>query len=1106
MRLLPVRWFLCITLLAGVILSAANAALAQNCDPWAAQLVSAQGMIEIKRSGSDWGPAKPNDLYCPGDELRVGQNSRADVVLANRALIRLNQNSSLTFEGQKNDRVSLVHMVKGAAHFFSRKPSSLEVRTPYVVAGVRGTEFLIEADDQKAFVLIFEGSVLASNAAGDLVLASGQAATAEADSPPVLSVVARPRDAVQWALYYPPILYQRPPEAVSEKREAFQHALRAEELLEVGQADQAAAQIDQALRLDPAFAEAYGLKAVIAIVQNNKDQALAAANRAVELNPHSAAALLARSYVQQSMFQIEESRKSLEQAVQVEPNNALAWARLAEVHTMFGDLDMALNAARRAAEIDPNVATTQKALGFVYLMQVRTDEAKEAFQKAIRLDQADPLPRLGMGLAEIREGNLESGQRQIEIAASLDPNRSLVRSYLGKAFYEEKNTDLALREYAIAKQLDPLDPTPYFYGAIAKQTTNRPVEALHDYQKAIELNDNRAVYRSKLLLDSDEAARQSALARVYSELGFQEVALREGWKAVSSDPTNYSAHRFLSDSYAARPRHEIARVSELLQSQLLQPINITPIQPRLAESNLLLISALGPAASSFNEFNPLFNHNQVALQASGLVGGNDTYGFEGVLSGIYKKTSISSGYTHFETDGWRDNADQEDKLFNFFLQHEFTYKTNVQLEYRRRELEFGDIRLKFFDSSIFPAQRFTSERDTFRLGARHDISSNSTLITSIMYQQGEFRETHEPFPQPGVLYVDFNELDQKSIGGEIQHLHRSNRFNLVTGLGYFDVDNAVEQYLTFGPPLIPGPPVTPPSIDITDEFSLDLKHGNAYAYLHLNPIKKVTITLGASYDHADSNYLDRVKDQFNPKAGVVWTPFSGTTLRAALFRTLKRTLITQQTLEPTQVAGFNQFFDDEDLTETWQYGGAIDQKFSPSLYGGLEFTYRDLVVPYIRFSEDVKSNEEADWDEYIGRAYMLWTPKDWLALRTEYVYEHLRRDTELSEGVTDSDTHRIPLGINLFHPSGWSVNLTTTYINQRGDFGGFYTGDAIRRGSDSFWLVDTGVSYRFPKRYGSIMLGVTNLFDEDFNYFDSDLNNASIQPERTVFAKITLAF
>ena len=58
-------------------------------------------------------------------------------------------------------------------------------------------------------------------------------------------------------------------------------------------------------------------------------------------------------------------------------------------------------------------------------------------------------------------------------------------------------------------------------------------------------------------------------------------------------------------------------------------------------------------------------------------------------------------------------------------------------------------------------------------------------------------------------------------------------------------------------------------------------------------------------------------------------------MRAAAFRVLKRTLITDQTLEPTQVAGFNQFFDDLNGTEAWRYGGAIDQKFTDTIFGGV---------------------------------------------------------------------------------------------------------------------------------------------------------------------------
>ena len=226
--------------------------------------------------------------------------------------------------------------------------------------------------------------------------------------------------------------------------------------------------------------------------------------------------------------------------------------------------------------------------GFAFLAQVKTAESRAAFETAIELDNADPLSRLGLGLAIIRDGDLDAGGREIEIAASLDPNNSIVRSYLGKTYFEEKRTDLDGREYAIAKELDPNDPTPWFYDAIRKQTINRPVEALQDMQKSIELNDNRAVYRSRLLLDQDLAARSASLGRIYNDLGFQQLGLVEGWKSVNTAPSDYSAHRLLADLYAALPRHEIARVSELLQSQLLQPINITPVQPQLAESNLFI--------------------------------------------------------------------------------------------------------------------------------------------------------------------------------------------------------------------------------------------------------------------------------------------------------------------------------------------------------------------------------------------------------------------------------------------------------------------------------------------------------------------------------------
>jgi tetratricopeptide (TPR) repeat protein len=1135
-RLFSSRLQLIVYLSLTAILLCSRTVRAQSCETPAATVTSVQGTVEAKRVGdAQWQPVHLHNTYCPGDEIRVQDRSRADVTLANESVLRLNANTAMTFEATEEKQSSLVSLFKGAAHFFSRRPRSLEVRTPFTVAGVRGTEFYISVEDDKTLLSVFTGQVVASNEAGSLALTSGQSAVAERDKAPVLRMVARPRDAVQWALYYPPVIYaqsdklkagvdwerqvgtsmasylqgdiQKAFDAIASVpdtvREPGFFTYRASLLLAVGQADEANADIERALNLNPNDSDALALQTIIAVVQNDKDKALSVAQKAVEAAPDSATAQIALSYAQQARFDLEGARASLEKAVQLDPANALAWARLAELHASFGHLDKALKAAKQAVVLEPNLARTQTVLGFAYLTQAETEKARAAFEKAIALDQADPLPRSGMGLAIIRDGNVTAGSRELEIAASLDPNNSLIRSYLGKAYYEEKRGELDEREFDIAKQLDPNDPTPWFYSAIAKQTTNRPVEALRDMQKAIELNDNRAVYRSKLLLDSDLAARSASQARIYSDLGFQQLALVEGWKSVNTDPTNYSAHRFLADSYSALPRHEIARVSELLQSQLLQSINMTPIQPRLAESNLFLISTGGPGALSFTEFSPLFNRNGVTVQASGLVGENDTLAGEGVISGIAGTASFSVGYSHFETDGFRQNADQEDDIFNTFVQVELSPKTSIQAEFRHRDTEFGDLRLKFFPGSIFPTQRNTSESDTLRLGARHAFSPGSVLLSSFIYQHSNFRERHEPFPQPGVLLVDFDQPDQQAVSGELQYLFHSRYINLTSGGGYFDVADELEQLVRFGPPF----PGTPPTRDVPGTTGLDLQHGNVYTYSHINLLKNVTFTVGVSYDHVDSEFLNEVKDQFNPKFGIVWNPFPHTTIRAAVFRVLKRTLITQQTLEPTQVAGFNQFFDDGDLTESWRYGVAIDQKFTTNIFGGVEFSKRKLKVPFLDFTVNPQSppTRDADWDEYLARVYLLLTPHRWLTLRTEYIFERWEREDQFPSGVIEADTHRVPIGINFFHPSGLSAMLTATYFNQDGEFGGFFATDPIRRGSDDFWTVDMAINYRLPKRYGFVSVGVSNLFDEDFQFFDLDLNNASIQPVRMAFGRVTLA-
>ena len=807
----------------------------------------------------------------------------------------------------------------------------------------------------------------------------------------------------------------------------------------------AEADLAEAERADPKSGGVSALRSVIALVGDQKDDALRLAETGAGLDPNSPLPQAALSYAHQGRFEIEKALEHAKRAVELAPKDALLWARVSELELSRGDLDAALEAAQKAETLSPALARTQTVLGFAYLTRIEVDKAKTAFERAIQGDPADPLPRLGMGLAKIRDGDLDEGTREIETAASLDPNNSLVRSYLGKAYYEQKRDGLASSEYEQAKLLDPKDPTPWFYDAIHKQTTNRPVEALRDLQTAIDLNDNRAVYRSKLLLDDDLAARSASLGRVYRDLGFDRIALVEGWRSIIRDPGNYSAHRLLADSYSILPRHEVARVSELLQSQLWQPLNITPVQPRLAESEPLILESSGLAEPSFNEFNPLFTRNRVAVQASAIGSNNSTYGDEVTLSGVWNQFSYSLGQLHYLTDGFRDNNDLVQDSYNAFAQARISPKINLQAEYRHREAEHGDLRLFFVPGDFDRAFRRTLRTDVLRFGAHFALAPHSDVIASVIHLDE-------------VDNID-NVQDTANRGylGELQYLLRTRWIDLISGGSHYSGDQE-DSRPVFG--------------------QADVRHTNGYFYSYWRYPETVTWTLGMSVDALDDPSI-RKRDlhKVNPKLGILWDVTPSTTLRFAAFNVLKRSLPNDQTIEPTQLAGFNQFFDDLNGTFSTRYGVGLDHKFSPDLYGGLEASRRELKVPIGREQDDAVLPD--DWEEQAYRAYLHWAPRPYLALAAQYELEEFSRDIEgpLSNVFPRTVTHTAPISLRVFDPRGFFADVTATYVHQQVNF----DSEAFS-GEDDFAIIDLGTGYRLPKRYGIVRLETNNLFDEEFDY------------------------
>lgn len=1080
-------------------------ASASHCADSIAVAVSVQGTVEEKHQ-DQWTPVKRGAKFCAGDMVRVRKNSRAIVrMIAEQTNVTLDQHTTLSFRNKEKD-FSWLELIKGAANFISRVPQTLKIKTAFVNAAVEGTEFLVTVNDTQTNVSVFEGHVALENSQGKLDLKTGDSGVAKADQAPTQSIKVNPVDAVQWTLYYPPVLSKpdNVPDGVFPPTLKDDHDIKlityyAAQLLHLGRVEEAEQNIEKALALDRGDSNAMALRSIIAIIKNKKDAAIQYAKQAVESN-QSAAGYIALSYAHQARFDLTAAMSAAQDAIKTEPKNAIAWARVADLWLSQAELDKALNAASKAAELDPKLAHSQTILGFAHLTSIDTDNAKQVFEKAISLDQAAPLPHLGLGLAMIREGHLEQGRIEIETATSLDPRNSLIRSYVGKAYYEEKRDELAAEQFALAKQLDPKDPTPWFYDAIRKLTDNNPVDALNDLQESIKLNDNRAVYRSSLLLDSDEASRNASQARIYTELGFNQLALLEGWKSVNTDPANHSGHRLLADSYASLPRHEIARVSELLQAQLLQPINTTPIQPQLAESSLGILQGAGPSDLSNNEFGPLFTRDGISVQANSIVGNNKTVGDDFVISSLTGKTAFSVSQFHYNTDGFRENNDQTHDILGVFAQVAVTPELNIQAEYRDKETDQGDIILNFDPANFSTTDRRRVKQNTHRFGAHYNSSTNSDFILSLINSDrvGNLDITTATGP-----IID-QTIDENGEQYEFQHIYNHSTFNTVSGISSYKID--LEQVDIFdwtpvfgmvcptSPPLPPF--VTLPPCNAMSNYSVN--HDSAYFYSNIKFLNNMSWTLGISHDQLEDRALDL--NETSPKVGVITNLTNTHKLRFAYFETAKRRLLVNQSIEPTHIAGFNQSYDDPNGTLSKRFGIGIDSIINSKLQAGLEGSKRELDVPQFI---DPLTVEIADREEELYRAYLNWKQSNTFALTTELLQEKIDNN---AFGPKIVKTTSLPIALKYFYSKQFSLSLKITAVDQTVNLGSSST---FSKTKDSFTITDLSINYRLPKHIGKISLEVKNIFDDEFLFQDlSDLNSEPeaprYTPERTIFIKASI--
>lgn len=1123
----------------------------------AARLDSAEGEVTSRiGSATEFTPITSGALLNSGDVIRTGRLARAGILFKDGFLLRLAENTTIEIKPPSGSSGQTLSLESGKAFFFSREPKEFPtIASPSVTTAVRGTEFAMQVSKEQTVVSVLDGRVECSNDFGKLALVRGEEGVTELGKAPIKRIMVQQVDAVQWALDYPVIISLEDLEGmqkndqVSNKVKLILEAMKsnidkgdhigalklyeayhaqssntldfyaANLYLALGQVDNATVLLDRVSNSSKDSATSAplvsALRAIILIAKGDKKSARQLLDKPEVKSSRLGAVMLSEAYLMQSEFNLEQSKIKLEQLLQMRPNDPNLIAKLAELELAFGEVERAEQILNKTNTENASILSLR---GFIALTKDESQTAHQRFEQAVLNDDSYALARLGLGLSKIRSGDLEGGRLEIQKAAYLEPTTALFRSYLGKAYFEEERENLAGHEYERAIELDPNDPTPYLYRAYNNLSQNRPVDALKDVEKSIQLNQSRAVYRSRLLLDQDLGVRSAGLAEVFSNLGFGEVARVEAIRSLNRDYTNYSAHRFLAGSYNTIILDD-ASIAESRLANLLSPLSFNLIQSQPSSD------------SSLNEYSALFDKVETRYETGlELSSADDEISPSVAVTHKGEQYGYLLSYDGLLTGGSRSTNFAQRQRSELALQYQPIYDqrfllngSGVYFDQSDDRSDFNEVKFEDWDislgytNSIAPKSKLIAEAAFSN--QRHNFLSNSASREAFFTG---FLPSGELAGELDLLVDQFARERVKSFRGTTQYLYDSDLVGFVLGSQIYFSDTEREERSR----ILDSAIYEDLNYELLSDGYNDLNSYDLYSYTTWHLSRAIDFNLGVNFTEVEFDELElppfvsdtRSATKISPKVGITLYPQEETTIRAAYFEGIRKSSLEDtSSLEPTLVGGINQRFTDTSGIESRNVGLALDHKISGSTYFGVEGLWRhtldrgtisqsSLTADFDQMthhqSVSILGQDELHFEEFGAKTYLYQVITDSLVGGLDYYWSGVSGPSDIYEGDQDRQLNRITASLRYFDISGFFLFGKSSWREQNLDLGSEDGADS----NEDFMLFDAGVGYRIPKRHGSIILQCNNIFDQDFTYDQSLGLEEFVRPDFSVSLLAKLNF
>ncbi|XP_010413233.1 PREDICTED: probable UDP-N-acetylglucosamine--peptide N-acetylglucosaminyltransferase SEC isoform X1 [Camelina sativa] len=399
------------------------------------------------------------------------------------------------------------------------------------------------------------------------------------------------------ALEHSNMVYQRNP-------------LRTDNLLLIGaiyyqlqEYDMCIARNEEALRIQPQFAECYGNMANAWKEKRDTDRAIRYYLIAIELRPNFADAWsnLASAYMRKG--RLSEATQCCQQALSLNPLLVDAHSNLGNLMKAQGLIHEAYSCYLEAVRIQPTFAIAWSNLAGLFMESGDLNRALQYYKEAVKLKPAFPDAYLNLGNVYKALGRPTEAIMCYQHALQMRPNCAMAFGNIASIYYEQGQLDLAIRHYKQAISRDPLFLEAYNNLGNALKDIGRVDEAIRCYNQCLALQPNHpqamanlgniymewnmmgpasSLFKATLAVTTGLSAPFNNLAIIYKQQGNYSDAISCYNEVLRIDPLAADALVNRGNTYK-----EIGRVTEAIQDYM-HAINF---RPTMAEAHANLASA-----------------------------------------------------------------------------------------------------------------------------------------------------------------------------------------------------------------------------------------------------------------------------------------------------------------------------------------------------------------------------------------------------------------------------------------------------------------------------------------------------------------------------------